>query len=100
MYLFDLLPCYFSLSVFALEIFDGYLYAVLNHTGVLVREKVSDSMVNTNSEHKVSATLKNSGVTISVSEIMQILLLCNVGCYKILFLLLVFNIFLFYTALK
>jgi len=87
MYLFDLLSCYFSLSVFALEIFDGYLYAVLNHTGVLVREKVSDSMVNTNSEHKVSATLKNWGVTISVSEIMQILLLRNVACVLIIFIL-------------
>jgi len=100
MYLFYLLSCYFSLSVFALEIFDGYLYAVLNHTGVLVREKVSDSMVNTNSEHKVSATLKNWGVTISVSEIMQIHLLRNVGCYKNFIFTACVLIFLFCIALK
>lgn len=54
--------------MFALEIFDGFLYLILDHAGVLVREKAGEERVNTDTNQQVAVTLKNWGVVISVSD--------------------------------
>ncbi|KAF6036831.1 hypothetical protein EB796_004858 [Bugula neritina] len=59
---------YFSLSVLLWRYLTDTFTLVEPHWSIST-EKVSDSMVNTNSEHKVSATLKNWGVTISLDGI-------------------------------
>lgn len=57
------------MDVFALEIFQGYLYVILDHNGSVARERIGSSKVNNGKSQHVSMTLKNWGTTVSVCKI-------------------------------
>ena len=57
----------YSTRVFAVELFDGYLYLILDHNNEMRRERVSNNRLNTGTQHQVHITLKNWGAVVEVS---------------------------------
>ena len=58
---------YFSSDVFAMEMFRGLLYVILEHDGLMARERIGNSKVNDGKSQHIAITLKNWGAAISVS---------------------------------
>ena len=58
---------YYSHDTFALELFAGYLYVVLDHSGKVVRQRIDDQKVNTGQAQNLTLTFKNWGAAVTVS---------------------------------